>query len=208
MSAVVARGSGRQRKVRRKRKPVTCLRCGWTWVPYGRHHAGAVRQSNLSLALLAHAATGAPRGGAAMTTPDYETDFYAWMQQQAQALRAHEWAALDIEHLAEEVADLWKWDVTTSICSCWAYWNSPMGPAATTWACTIGNRRWWTITGGCWPIAWRTARGWSLPARPRRSGLRLGPREAADAPHPAEREAPGDLPLDLRAAARRALVAT
>jgi hypothetical protein len=36
MSAVVARGSGRQRKVRRKRKPLTCLRCGWTWVPYGR----------------------------------------------------------------------------------------------------------------------------------------------------------------------------
>jgi Domain of unknown function DUF29 len=45
-----------------------------------------------------------------MTAPDYETDFYAWMQQQAQALRAHDWAALDIEHLAEEVADLWKWD--------------------------------------------------------------------------------------------------
>ena len=29
-----------------------------------------------------------------MTTPDYETDFYAWMQQQAQALRAHGWAAV------------------------------------------------------------------------------------------------------------------
>jgi hypothetical protein len=26
----------RKRKVHRKRKPVTCLRCGWTWVPYGR----------------------------------------------------------------------------------------------------------------------------------------------------------------------------
>jgi len=36
MSAVLARVTGRQRKVRRKRKPVTCLRCGWTWVPYGR----------------------------------------------------------------------------------------------------------------------------------------------------------------------------
>ena len=36
MSAVVAHVPGRQRKVRRKRKPVTCLRCGWTWVPYGR----------------------------------------------------------------------------------------------------------------------------------------------------------------------------
>jgi hypothetical protein len=26
----------RKRKIHRKRKPVTCLRCGWTWVPYGR----------------------------------------------------------------------------------------------------------------------------------------------------------------------------
>jgi hypothetical protein len=26
----------RIRNIRRKRKPVTCLRCGWTWVPYGR----------------------------------------------------------------------------------------------------------------------------------------------------------------------------
>jgi hypothetical protein len=45
-----------------------------------------------------------------MTIPDYDTDFYAWMQQQAQALRAHDWAALDTEHLAEEIADLWTWD--------------------------------------------------------------------------------------------------
>jgi hypothetical protein len=26
----------RKRKIHRKRKPVTCFRCGWTWVPYGR----------------------------------------------------------------------------------------------------------------------------------------------------------------------------
>jgi hypothetical protein len=41
-----------------------------------------------------------------MTTPDYDTDFYAWTQQQAAALRAKDWAAVDIEHLAEEVDDL------------------------------------------------------------------------------------------------------
>jgi hypothetical protein len=41
-----------------------------------------------------------------MTTPDYDTDFYAWTQQQAQALRAKDWAALDLEHLAEEVEDV------------------------------------------------------------------------------------------------------
>ena len=36
----------------------------------------------------------------------YDTDFYAWTQQQAQALRAQDWAALDLEHLAEEVEDV------------------------------------------------------------------------------------------------------
>ena len=35
-----------------------------------------------------------------MTTPDYETDFYTWTQRQAAALRAKEFAALDLEHLA------------------------------------------------------------------------------------------------------------
>jgi hypothetical protein len=43
-----------------------------------------------------------------MTTPDYDADFYAWAQQQAAALRAKDWAALDLEHLAEEVDDLRK----------------------------------------------------------------------------------------------------
>jgi hypothetical protein len=41
-----------------------------------------------------------------MTTPDYDTDFYTWTQVQAAALRAKDWAALDIDHLAEEVDDL------------------------------------------------------------------------------------------------------
>jgi hypothetical protein len=41
-----------------------------------------------------------------MTTPDYDTDFYAWTRQQAQALRAKDFAALDLAHLAEEIDDL------------------------------------------------------------------------------------------------------
>jgi hypothetical protein len=41
-----------------------------------------------------------------MTTPDYDTDFYAWTQTQAAAIRAKAVAALDIDHLAEEVEDL------------------------------------------------------------------------------------------------------
>jgi hypothetical protein len=41
-----------------------------------------------------------------MTTPNYDTDFYAWTQAQAAALRAKDWAALDIEHIAEEIESL------------------------------------------------------------------------------------------------------
>jgi Domain of unknown function DUF29 len=43
-----------------------------------------------------------------MTSPNYETDFYAWAQAQAAALRAKDWAALDVAHLAEEVEELRK----------------------------------------------------------------------------------------------------
>ena len=38
-----------------------------------------------------------------MTTPTYETDFSAWTQAQAEAIRAKDLARLDIEHLAEEI---------------------------------------------------------------------------------------------------------
>jgi Domain of unknown function DUF29 len=41
-----------------------------------------------------------------MTEPLYDTDFHAWTRQQAQALRAKEWSALDLDHLAEEIDDL------------------------------------------------------------------------------------------------------
>jgi hypothetical protein len=41
---------------------------------------------------------------------DYDTDFYAWTQAQAAALRAKDWAALDLDHLAEEIEDLGKRD--------------------------------------------------------------------------------------------------
>jgi Domain of unknown function DUF29 len=41
-----------------------------------------------------------------MTTANYDTDFYAWTQQQAQALRQKEMAALDLDHLAEEIESL------------------------------------------------------------------------------------------------------
>jgi hypothetical protein len=34
-----------------------------------------------------------------MTIPTYDTDFYAWTQQQAAALRDRTWMTLDVEHL-------------------------------------------------------------------------------------------------------------
>jgi hypothetical protein len=40
----------------------------------------------------------------------YDTDFYAWTQQQAAALRAKEFTALDLEHLAEEIESMGKRD--------------------------------------------------------------------------------------------------
>jgi hypothetical protein len=43
-----------------------------------------------------------------MTTTLYDTDFDAWAQQQAAALRAKAWDQPDIAHLAEEVEDLRK----------------------------------------------------------------------------------------------------
>jgi hypothetical protein len=48
-----------------------------------------------------------------MTTPDYDIDFYAWTLAQAQALRAKDWAALDVDHLAEEIESVGKRDRRT-----------------------------------------------------------------------------------------------
>jgi hypothetical protein len=41
-----------------------------------------------------------------MSTRDYDTDFYASTQAQVDALRAKDWAAADLEHVIEEIADL------------------------------------------------------------------------------------------------------
>jgi hypothetical protein len=45
-----------------------------------------------------------------MTTPDYDTNFYAWTQAQAAALRDRKWTILDVEHLAEEIESLGQRD--------------------------------------------------------------------------------------------------
>jgi hypothetical protein len=41
---------------------------------------------------------------------DYDTDFYRWTQTQATALRAKDFAALDLENLAEEIESLGRSD--------------------------------------------------------------------------------------------------
>jgi hypothetical protein len=41
-----------------------------------------------------------------MTKTNYDTDLYAWTQAQADALRAKQWEALDLDHLAEEIESL------------------------------------------------------------------------------------------------------
>ena len=44
-----------------------------------------------------------------MPTPDlYETDFYAWTQEQASLLRKHQWSQLDLLNLIEEIESLGK----------------------------------------------------------------------------------------------------
>jgi Domain of unknown function DUF29 len=43
-----------------------------------------------------------------LVNPDYERDFDAWLQHQAEALRAQQWERLDVGHLVEEVEELRK----------------------------------------------------------------------------------------------------
>jgi hypothetical protein len=82
-----------------------------------------------------------------MTTPDYNTDFYAWTQAQAVALRAKEAKTLDWDHLAEEIESLGNeqrhavrshlrvllWHLLK-----WAYQPDHRGPS---WLTSIGNAR-------------------------------------------------------------------
>jgi Domain of unknown function DUF29 len=45
-----------------------------------------------------------------MTKSLYDTDFHAWTQQQAAALRAKDWAGVDIDNVAEEIESLGRSD--------------------------------------------------------------------------------------------------
>ncbi len=43
-----------------------------------------------------------------LTSSLYETDFYAWTQEQASLLRKHQWSELDLLNLIEEIESLGK----------------------------------------------------------------------------------------------------
>lgn len=45
-----------------------------------------------------------------MSQTTYDADFYSWTQHQAAALRAKDFTALDLEHLAEEIESLGRSD--------------------------------------------------------------------------------------------------
>jgi hypothetical protein len=51
---------------------------------------------------------GVSRKIAASAQPLYETDFYAWSEEQARAIREGRFEDLDIENVAEEIEDLGK----------------------------------------------------------------------------------------------------
>jgi Domain of unknown function DUF29 len=82
-----------------------------------------------------------------MTTPTYDTDFYAWAQAQAAALRAKDWAALDLERLAEEVEDLRKTERRAVrsqlrlILSHLLKWHYQPDKRTDSWRSTIANGR-------------------------------------------------------------------
>ena len=45
-----------------------------------------------------------------MTKTLYDTDFYAWTRAQAEAIRTKDWAALDVENVAEQIESLGRSD--------------------------------------------------------------------------------------------------
>src|SRR5262245_58438751 len=82
-----------------------------------------------------------------MTTPTYDTDFYAWAAAQAAALRAKDWAALDLEHLAAEVDDLRKTERRAVrsqlrlLCSHSLKWHYQPEKRSESWLATIREAR-------------------------------------------------------------------
>ena len=77
----------------------------------------------------------------------YDTDFDAWLAQQVAALRAHAWADVDAEHLAEEIEDVRKSErraVTSQLVLILSHllkWHHQPERHSTSWHDTIANGR-------------------------------------------------------------------
>jgi Domain of unknown function DUF29 len=75
-----------------------------------------------------------------MTTPDYDTDFYAWTQAQAAAIRAKDWATVDLEHVAEEIESLGN-EQRHAVLWHLLKWASQPDHRTTSWRTSILNAR-------------------------------------------------------------------
>jgi len=82
-----------------------------------------------------------------MTTSSYEADIVAWANEQAKLLRTKQFALLDLEHLAEEIADVGKSEqrelanrMAVLLCHLikWHYQPARQG---TSWQLTIKTQR-------------------------------------------------------------------
>lgn len=85
-----------------------------------------------------------------MSQTDYDTDFYAWTQAQAAALRAKDWQAFDLANLAEEIESLGKRDRRTLESSLkilllhllkWTYQSQERRRRGRSWRSSIANAR-------------------------------------------------------------------
>ena len=81
-------------------------------------------------------------------TTTYDTDFYAWTQEQVRLLRTRRFEALDLTHLIEEIEDLGKREMRSLISHLavllghlpkWMY--EPAYPHRKSWRATINTQR-------------------------------------------------------------------
>jgi ribosomal protein L29 len=88
------------------------------------------------------------RGGLNMAASGtYESDFYAWTQEQAALLRAGRFAELDVEHIIEEIEDMGKSERRELasrlevILADLLKWQYQKGLRSTSWLATIKEQR-------------------------------------------------------------------
>ena len=86
----------------------------------------------------------APRGTDAL---NYEADIHAWAQDQARFLRAGAWSRLDLEHLADEIADVGRSErhaLTGALCVILLHllkWDHQPARRSRSWVTSIRSQR-------------------------------------------------------------------